>query len=80
MLKFIIEVAVSVWLTSSLFMLYFWANAFITTLVKDGKFLLMPFGQFLYIHFCPIIHTRKCFAIMRRYQHLKSIQKERRGM
>lgn len=71
MLKFIINVAISVWTTSTLFMLFFWANAFITTLRHDGKVLIMPFGKFLYLHFCPIIHTIKCFKVMRRYAELK---------
>ena len=70
MLKFIIMLAVSIWLTSSLFMLFFWANAFITTLRKDGKIFLMPFGHFLYFHFCPIVHTVKCFKIMRQMAEL----------
>ena len=78
-MKFIIEVALSVWLTSSLFMLWFWGTAFFTTFFRDGKVLLMPFGQFLYIHFCPIVHTIKCFKIMRRYAELKA-QAAKRGM
>ena len=60
MLKFIIEIAIAVWVTSSLFMLFFWANAFIASL-REGKILVFPLGQFLYIHFCPIVHTVKCF-------------------
>jgi hypothetical protein len=40
----------------------------------------MPLGSFLYLHFCPIVHTAKCFQIMRRYTELKSAQKERRGV
>lgn len=79
MLKFVINVAISVWITSTLFMLFFWANAFITTLRKEGKIFLMPLGQFLYIHFCPIVHTVKCFEIMRRYVELKE-QTVKRGM
>lgn len=78
-MKIIIEIALSVWLTSSLFMLYFWGTAFIATYVRDGKILLMPFGQFLYIHFCPIVHTIKCFKIMQRYAELKA-QTAKRGM
>ena len=70
MLKFVVEVAISVWTTSTLFMLFFWANAFISTFQQEKKVLLMPFGQFLYIHFCPIVHTVKCFKIMRRSAEL----------
>ena len=80
MLKFIVMLAISVWTTSTLFMLFFWANAFITTLWRDGKIFLMPFGTFLYLHFCPIVHTQKCFEIMRRYSALKTAQKEERGV
>ena len=76
MLKFIIEVAIAVWTTSTLFMLFFWANAFITTLRKDGKIFLMPIGHFLYLHFCPIVHTYQCFKIMQRYAELQ----KQRGM
>lgn len=77
MLKFVVEVTIAIWTTSTLFMLFFWANAFISTLRRDGKVFLMPLGTFLYIHFCPIVHTAKCFKIMRRYAEL---QKERRGV
>lgn len=78
MLKFVVEVAIAVWATSTLFMLFFWANAFISNL-RNGKVFLMPFGQFLYLHFCPIVHTVKCFKIMRRTAELKA-QAEKRGM
>lgn len=70
MLKFIINVAISVWITSTLFMLFFWASAFVNTLRQEGKIFLMPFGKFLYLHFCPIVHTVKCFKIMRRTAEL----------
>jgi len=78
MLKFVINVAISVWTTSTLFMLFFWANAFISTLRQDGKIFLMPLGQFLYIHFCPIVHTIQCFKIMRRTAELKAQAEKRR--
>ena len=78
MLKFVIEFAIAVWTTSTLFMLFFWANAFISTL-RNGEIFLMPLGQFLYIHFCPIVHTVKCFKIMRRTAELKA-QASKRGM
>lgn len=71
MMKFVINVAISVWTTSTLFMLFFWANAFITTWKRDGKIFLLPLGKFIYLHFCPIVHTRQCFRIMRRYAELK---------
>lgn len=70
MLKFIAMLAISVWTTSTLFMLFFWANAFVTTLRQDGKIFLMSIGTFLYIHFCPIVHTVQCFKIMRRSAEL----------
>ncbi len=79
MLKFVMEVAIAVWTTSTLFMLFFWANAFITTLRNDGKVFLMPFDKFLYIHFCPIVHTVKCFKIIRRIAELKA-QAVKRGV
>ena len=78
MLKFVMEVAIAVWMTSTLFMLFFWANAFISSL-RNGKVFLMPIGQFLLLHFCPIVHTVKCFKIMRRTAELKA-QAEKRGM
>lgn len=70
MLKFVVEVAIAVWTTSTLFMLFFWASAFVNTLRQEGKIFLMPFNQFLYLHFCPIVHTVKCFKIMRRTAEL----------
>ena len=70
MLKIIAMVFGSVWLTSSLFMLGFWLNAMITTLRRDGKIFLMPFGTFLYFHFCPIVHTIQCFKIMKKAAEL----------
>ena len=70
MFKFVINVAISVWITSTLFMLFFWANAFISTFRQEKKIFLMPFGKFLYIHFCPIVHTIQCFKIMRRTAEL----------
>lgn len=77
MMNFIVEVAFAVWTTSTLFMLFFWANAFITTLRKNGKIFVMPLGQFIFLHFCPIVHTVKCFQIMRRTAELRA-QSERR--
>ena len=71
MLKFILISAISVWLTSSLFMLVFWANAVITTYREPVKIFFMPLKDFLIIHFCPIVHTYKCFRIMRRISELK---------
>lgn len=79
MLKFVINVAISVWTTSTLFMLFFWANAFITTLRRDDKVFILPIGKFLYLHFCPIVHTVQCFKIMRRSAELKA-QATKRGM
>ena len=76
MLKFVIEVAIAVWSTSTLFMLGFWLNAFIVTLRRNKKIFIMPFGHFLYLHFCPFEHTYQCFKIMRRYAELQ----KQRGM
>lgn len=72
MLKFIMNVAIAVWTTSTLFMLFFWANAFISTLRQDGKVFIMPIGSFLYFHFCPIVHTIQCFKIMRRFAEFQA--------
>lgn len=70
MFKAIFTLAISIWMTSSIFMLICWANAFITTFRESGKIFVMPFGRFLYIHFCPIVHTVKCFKIMWRATEL----------
>ena len=78
MLKFVINVAISVWTTSTLFMLFFWVSAFITTLRQDGKVFIIPIGKFLYLHFCPIVHTIQCFKIMRRAAELKAQAEKRR--
>ena len=79
MVKFIIEIAITIWTTSTIFMLFFWAKSFITIFRQSGKFFFMPLTTFLYIHFCPIVHTVKCFKIMRRIIKLKT-QAMKRGM
>ena len=66
MLKFVLVFVISVWTTSSLFMVGFWLNATIAIFRENGKIFLMPIGSFLYIHFCPIVHTIQCFKIMQR--------------
>lgn len=75
MLNWIVNVAISVWLTSTIFMLVFYVNAQIS-LAREGKVLRIPLGIFLVHHFCPIVHTIKCFKIMRRCAELKA----KRGM
>lgn len=67
----ILEIAAAIWLTSSLFMLTFWFIALVSTYKKTGQIFLMSVPEFLYIHFCPIVHTYKCFWIMRRAAELK---------
>ena len=71
MLKFVLIFAISVWTTSSLFMVGFWLNATITVFKESGKIFLMPIRSFLYIHFCPIVHTVQCFKILKRIAELK---------
>lgn len=71
MLKFVIVFVTSVWTTSSLFMVGFWLNATITIFRENGKIFLMPIGSFLYIHFCPIVHTIQCFKILKRIAEIK---------
>ncbi len=75
MLNWIVNVAISVWLTSTIFMLGFYFNAKIG-FIREGKIFRMPLPVFVMMHFCPIIHTIKCFKIMRRYAELKA----QRGM
>lgn len=65
MLKFVLNIIIAIYITSTIFMLYFWLNTFITMFKRDGKVFFMPIGYFLYIHFCPIIHTCLCFQIMK---------------
>lgn len=77
-MKFIINLIIAIWTTSTLFMLFFWANALIQTYLRDRKIFLLPLPYFLLIHFCPIIHTIKCFEILRRYAIIKNIRKEKR--
>ena len=72
MLKAIVLFAVSVYLTSTLFTLWFWLAATIADYQRNGKFVRkMPFSAFLYLHFCPITHTRFAFRIMRRMEQLR---------
>lgn len=74
MLHFIVYLAIAIWSTSSLFMLAFWANTFITFWKEERKIFIMPISLFLYFHFCPIVHTIECFKIMKR---IKEIQERR---
>ena len=71
MMNWIVNVAVSIWLTSTIFMLIFYFNAK-TIFAREGKTLHLPFNFFILTHFCPIIHTIKCFKIMRRYAEFKA--------
>jgi len=66
----IINLAISIYLTSTIFMLACWMNAVATTYRKTGKIFVMPISRFLYVHFCPIVHTVKCFKIMKRATEL----------
>lgn len=70
MLNFVINLAISVWITSSLFMLVFYIKVVMSFAAK-GKHFKMPFGMFIYVTFCPIVHTVKCFKVLRRYRQLK---------
>ena len=78
MLKFFIEVAFAIWTTSTLFMLFFWTNACISTLRQNNKVFIIPIDKFLYLHFCPVVHTIQCFKIMRRIAELKAQAEKRR--
>ena len=71
MLKFVLIFAISVWTTSSLFMIGFWLNATMANFRENDKIFLMPISSFLYIHFCPIVHTIQCFKILKRIAELK---------
>ena len=75
MMNWIVNVAVAIWLTSTFFMLFFYINAKIG-FARGGKDFRIPPFLFIVTHFCPIIHTIKCFKIMRRYAELKA----QRGM
>ena len=75
MLKLIAEIAISVYLASTLFMLYFFINAQIVTKIRDGHFFKIPLGLFLYTHFCPIVHTKKVFMIMRKYAIMREAKR-----
>ena len=71
MFRFVMIFAVSVWMTSTLFMLWNWLNAFIYTYATQHKLMLMPLGAFLYLHFCPIVHTINCVKIMKKTAELQ---------
>ena len=76
MLKLIAEIIISAYLTSTLFMLYFFINAEIVTYKREGHFFKMPLKLFLMAHFCPIIHTIKVFTIFQKFNMIK----EKRGL
>ena len=71
MLKLITELAISIYLTSTLFMLFFYFNAMIVTYRREKRILKMPLPMFLYVHFCPIVHTKKCIQILIRFYAMK---------
>ena len=72
MLHFIVCLIISIWVTSTLFMLTFWAHATITSYQQEGKILVMPLWLFLLVHFCPIVHTVRCFKIMKKVAELQA--------
>ena len=68
-MNFIVNVAIAIWMTSSLFMLFFYFNALITY-AREGRKFRLPLSLFLWVTFMPIVHTRKCFKIMKRSAEL----------
>lgn len=70
MLNFIIKVAIAIWLTSSLFMTFFYVNT-VLSFRREGKDFAMPLGAFLYFNYCPIVHTIKCVKILKKIERLK---------
>ena len=75
-MRIITNLAISIYLTSTIFMLICWVNAVRVTFIQTGKIFVIPIVHFLYLHFCPIVNTVKCFKIMKREAQLK----KERGM
>lgn len=75
-MRIIIEIFLSIYITSTLFMLYYWLNATISFYRREGKILFMPIPYFLLIHFCPIVNSVRCFKIMKKIVQLRG----QRGM
>ena len=69
-MRIIINLAISIYLTSTIFMLICWVNAVMVTFRQTGKVFVMPVGHFVYFHFCPIANTIKCVKIMKREAQL----------
>lgn len=69
-MNIIIKLAISIYLTSAIYMLICWGNALYHSVHDKGKFFVMPFGHFIYIHFCPIVNTIRCIKIMKKEYEL----------
>ena len=69
MMNFILELAVAIYITSTIFMLhhYFGVKAMFA---RKGRRFYMPFWCFLWMHFMPIIHTVELVKIERRAKEI----------
>lgn len=72
-MNFILQLCISVYITSTIFMLrnYFGTKR---TFEKKGKAFAMPFPIFIWLHFMPIVHTVELVKIELR---AREIAKER---
>ena len=61
-MNFIINFAIAVYITSTIFMLrnYFGPKRMFA---RKGKIFVMPFSTFIWYHFMPIVHTVKLVKI-----------------
>ena len=75
----IITLLISMYITSTAIMLYFYINAKICN-AREGRKLYMPLWYFLYIHFCPIKHTIMALRILNKTFALKAAEKDKRKM
>lgn len=64
MFNLIVEVALLVWTTSAMFMIYFSIHNTLFALTIEEPLPNFSFIKFIYYHFCPIINTYKCFKVI----------------
>lgn len=65
MFNFIFEISAFIWVTSTLFMLYFSIHNAILSFIINDSYLRFSLIKFIYYHFCPFVNTYKCFKIIK---------------
>lgn len=73
-MNFFVNVAISMYITSTFFMLYLYINIK-KAYAREGVKFSMPHSVFLWTHFIPIVHTVKLIKIWLRAMRLEKERK-----